>query len=181
MNEAILLKKYIFPVCVLAFVIAITQAITHFTQNPAPEKEAAIIEGWKYITADNFGNSYYIDINSITEDKKEDSNVRFHAIYRKVYSDKGREGLAASYSESGIDISQMSNIDHEIQTIYFGDINGDKFVTKADCKFYKSDGSEIPSLEMNVTVDETTMQPIPGKSMVEVLYDYAFTRLPKDE
>ena len=172
-------KKYIFPIVFLAFIIAIIQLITSFTQSSTHNQEAKMIDGWKHITFDHIGNAYYIDISTITVDKRESGNLRFHAVYRKVYSDKGREAIAESYSGSGVDVSMMSDIDYELETVYFKD-TGDKYFTGADCKFYKADGTEIPALDMKVTVDESTMEPIPGKSIVEILFDYAYSRLPEE-
>ena len=173
------MKKYIFPVGVLVFVILVSMSITHFTQKSVP-KRPEYISGWKHVAFDQLGNSYYIDADSITLDSRDDVEMRFHAIYRKVYTDKGREAIAQSYVDSGVDMSEMANVDHEIDLMNFRDVNGIKFVTSANCKFYKADGTEIPTLEMNVEIDEKSIHPIPEKSIGENLYDYAYTRVPKE-
>ena len=173
------IKKYIFPVAFLIFVIGLTTLITKFTQPPTTN-EPKFIEGWKHITFDQLGNSYYIDLDSITKDSQEDVNLFFHATYLKVYSDKGREAFIDSYSGFGVDIQEMQNIDHEIEVLHFKDFGGEKLVIKADCKFYRADDSEISALNMAVSTNENNSMPIPGKTIGEHLYDYAFNRLPKE-
>ena len=173
-------KKYIFPVGMLLAVIAAAMIITHFTQEAVPT-QAEQIDGWKHITFDQHGNSYYIDLKTIGRDESSDGNLNFHAVFRKVYSEQGRENLIKAYSDSGVDTSQMKDIDHELEFIKFRDINGYKFFVGAESTFYKADGSEIPALKMNVSVDNNGQpQAIPGKSIVENLFDYAFNRVKKD-
>ena len=174
------MKKYFFPIGILMFVILLAMGITNYTQ-PSKPTEAKIIEGWKHIIFDPQGNSYYIKINSIVNDNQDGEILRFHATFQKLYSDKGREELIEAYKDQGIDISEMSKVDHEIDIYNFKDVNGDKFITGATSKFYTVDNIEIPSIEMIVKFDENSdLKPIPGKTIIEHLYDYAYTRVKKD-
>ena len=170
------MKKYIFPVGVLLFVVALVMGITHFTQPAKPEPK--IMAGWKHISFDQTGNSYYIDPNSISKDSQTEDELRFHATFYKIYSEKGLKELIQSYN---IDASKMSEFDHEIDEMYFRDFDGIKYITGAKCKFYKTDGTEISELAMAVSFDENiNTRPIPGKSIGENLFDYAYQRVEKD-
>ena len=170
------MNKYIFPIGLLLFVIAVAMGITHFTQ---PEKaQPKIMEGWKHISFDQTGNSYYIDPNSIVKDSQNEDELRFHATFYKIYSEKGFNALVNSYN---IDESKLSDFDHEIDIMYFRDFNGIKYITGATSKFYRKDGTEIPELEMKVSFDENIdTRPIPGKSIGENLFDYAYQRVKKE-
>ena len=175
------MNKYIFPIAVLIFVSIAGFAITHLTQ-PAKQNEVKYIEGWKHISFDQTGNSYYIDTGTITNDgyDSEKGDLRFHATFLKVYSDKGREELIKSYSSSGLDTSQMAEIDHEIDVMHFREFNGDKYVTGAECKFYNAEDVELTSISMAVNFEESNeMRAIPGKSIGENLYDYTYNRVKK--
>ena len=174
-------NKYIFPIGVLLFVGIMGVLITHLTQ-PTKQNEVKIIEGWKHISFDQTGNSYYINMDSMVNDGYDDDKgeLRFHATFLKIYSDKGREELIKSYSSSGVDTSQMAAIDHEIDVMYFKDLNGVKYVTGAECKFYNSDNVELPSINMAVTFEQSETHAIPAKSIGENLYDYAYNRVKKD-
>ncbi|MBR1396987.1 MAG: hypothetical protein IJ563_05590 [Selenomonadaceae bacterium] len=174
------LKKYIFPFAMLIFVILLSMGITHITQPEKPP-DAPIIAGWKHVASDRIGNEYYIDADSIVRDEAAEGELRFSAKYRKVYSDRGREALAQAYAGSGIDTAQMNDVDYEIDVMHFRDIDGEKFVTSTESTFYKSDDTEIPALRMSGTFDEGDyMHALPGKSVGELLYDYAYTRVNKD-
>ena len=177
------MNKYIFPIGVLIFVGIIGFAITHLTQ-PDKQNEIKYMEGWKHISFDQTGNSYYIDISTITNDgyDKDKDELRFHATFLKIYSDKGREEFIKAYSSSGLETTQMSAIDHEIDVMQFRDLNGIKYVTGAECKFYNAEDVELPSISMAVTFEESDeMHAIPGKSIGENLYDYAYNRVKKDD
>lgn len=174
------MKKYIFPIGFLLFIIALVMIITHLTQ-PSKPTEPKIIAGWKHITFDQLGNSYYIDLDSIVNDGETDDELLFHATFQKLYSDKGREEMIKSYGDSGVDISEMESIDHEIDVMHFRDVDGIKFLLSANCKFYNKDGTELPSIEMAVVFDETNeLKPIHSHSIGENLYDYAFNRVKKE-
>ena len=159
----------------LIFVIVLVMGITHFTQ---PEKtEPKIMAGWKHISFDQTGNSYYIDPHSIVKDSQTDDELLFHATFYKIYSEKGLKEFARSYN---IEESKIEQIDHEIDVMYFRDFDGNKFVKSANAKFYNVNNEEIPELEMNVTFDDKENKPIPGKSIGENLFDYAYQRVEKD-
>ena len=173
------MKKYIFPIGMLIFVIAVSVGITHLTQPSKPEVK--IMEGWKHITFDPQGNSYYIDPNSIVNDKQEDGVLRFHATFQKIYNDKGREKLIEAYKDQGADVEAMAKVDHEIDVYYFKDVNGYKFLTGAVSQFYNAENEELPSIKMSVQFEENAdLKPIPDKSTFDLLYDYAYTRVKKD-
>ena len=174
-------NKYIFPFAVLIFVGVMGIIITHLTQ-PTKQNEAKFIEGWKHISFDQTGNSYYIDLNTIVNDGYDETKdeLQFHASFLKIYSDKGREELIKSYSSSGLDTSQMSAINHEIDVIHFKDISGNKYVTGAECKFYNAENVELSSINMAVTFEQSETHVIPAKSIGENLYDYAYNRVKKD-
>ena len=177
------MKKYIFPIGVLIFVSIIGFAITHMTQPNKPNEEVKYIEGWKHISFDQSGNSYYIDMNTITNDgyDSEKDELLFHATFLKLYSDKGREELIKAYTDNNVDTSQMSEVDHEIDIMRFRDFDGNKYITGAECKFYNAENIELPSISMSVTFEQTQeAHPIPAKSIGENLYDYAYTRVKKD-
>ncbi len=174
------MKKYIFPIGCLLFVIVLVMVITNFTQSEKPG-DPKIIPGWKHVTFDHMGNSYYIDPNSMVNDGQTGDELRFHATFQKFYSERGREEFAKAYSESITDMAVIESIDHEIDVLYFRDLDGIKFVTSANAKFYKADGTEIPALNMAVSFDEgKDFRPIPSKTIGERLYDYAYTRVSKD-
>ncbi|MBR2180212.1 MAG: hypothetical protein IJ862_07465 [Selenomonadaceae bacterium] len=176
------MKKYIFPIGVLIFVCVIGFVITHSTQ-PEKHNEVKIIEGWKHISFDQTGNSYYIDINTIVNDgyDSDKDELLFHATFLKLYSDKGREELIQAYNNNGVDTAQMSEVDHEIDVMSFRDLKGDKYITGAECKFYNVDNVEIPSINMSVAFEQTDeTRPIPPSSIGENLYDYAYNRVKKD-
>ncbi len=168
------MKKYIFPIGVLIFVAALAMLITHFTQGSKPEPK--IMEGWKHISFDQTGNSYYIDPQSIVNDGETDDELLFHATFYKIYSEKGRNEFIKSYN---VDENIFAKVDHEIDVMYFRDLDGIKFVTAADCKFFDVNENEIPELKINVKFDEKN-KPIPGKSIGENLYDYAYQRVKKN-
>ena len=176
------MKKYFFPVGVLIFVILMTIGITRLTQ-PSKPGDPKIIEGWKHITFDPQGNSYYINLDSITADSRdEDKNeLKFHATFLKIYSDRGREELVKAYGDNeGIDTAAMNKVDHEIAVHYFRDYDGVKFLTASECKFYTVDEVELPTIEMKVSFeDDNGRHPIPSKGTIENLYDYAFNRVRK--
>ena len=159
----------------LLVIIAIVMGITHFTQPAKPEPK--IMAGWKHISFDQTGNSYYIDPHSIAKDGQNDDELLFHATFYKIYSEKGLKELAKSYN---IDEATVTQIDHEIDVMYFRDFDGIKFVKSANAKFYNANNEEIPALEMNVTFDDKENKPIPGKSIGENLFDYAYQRVEKD-
>ncbi|MBR1728622.1 MAG: hypothetical protein IJ728_03755 [Selenomonadaceae bacterium] len=173
------MKKYIFPIGFLLFVIAISMLISHFTQQAIP-KEAKIIEGWKHITFDQMGNAYYINLDTIVNDGKTEDELKFHATFQKIYTDKGREALIAAYKDSGVDVSKIDQVDHEIDILHFRDWGGIKYLSGGNSKFFTADNVEIPELEMNVEyTQDNNQQPIPSKSIGENLYDYAFNRVKK--
>ena len=173
------MKKYIFPIGMLIFVILLSMGITHLTQSEKPEPK--IIEGWKHVTFDPLGNSYYIDPTSIVNDKQEDDVLRFHATFQKLYTDKGREKLIEAYKEQGADVEAMSKVDHEIDVYYFKDVNGYKYLIGATSQFYTAENLELPSIKMTVKFEENVeLKPIPDKSTFDLLYDYAYTRVKKD-
>ena len=172
------MNKYIFPIGVLVLVGIIGFAITHVTQ-PEKQNEVKVIEGWNHISFDQTGNSYYIDINTISNDgyDSEKDELRFHATFLKLYSNKGREELIKAYSNNGVDTAQMSEIDHEIDILHFKDISGTKYVTGAEFKFYNADNVELPSINMSVTFEQSETHAIPAKSIGENLHDYAYNRV----
>ena len=176
------MNKYIFPIGVLIFVCIAGFVITHSTQ-PEKQNEVKTIEGWKHISFDQTGNSYYIDINTIVNDgyDKDKDELIFHATFYKLYSDKGREELIKAYANNDADTSRMAEVDHEIDVMHFRDQGGDKYITGAECKFYNSENVEIPSINMSVTFNQDNeARPIPSNSIGENLYDYTYNRVKKD-
>ena len=176
------MKKYIFPVGMLIFVIALTMGITRLTQ-PERSTDPKIIAGWKHITFDQQGNSYYINVDSITADSwnEDEDELKFHATFLKLYSDRGRKEMIKAYGDNeGVDVPAMEKVDHEIDVHYFRDLDGVKFLTSSECKFYTADNVELPTIEMKVSLDEDKGgRPIPSKGTIENLYDYAFNRVKK--
>ena len=177
------MNKYIFPIGVLIFVCIVGFAITNTTQ-PDKQNEVKTIEGWKHIAFDQTGNSYYIDMNTIVNDgyDSDKDELLFHATFYKLYSNKGREELIQAYKSNDVDIAQMSEVNHEIDILHFRDLNGTKYITAAECKFYNAENVEIPSINMSVTFEQNDeSSPIPSSSIGENLYDYAYNRVKKDQ
>ena len=175
------MKKYIFPIGVLILVAIIGFAIIHMTQ-PEKQNEVKYIEGWKHISFDQTGNSYYIDMNTIANDgyDNEKEELLFHATFLKLYSNKGREELIKAYESNSVDTAQMSEVDHEIDVLHFRELSGTKYITGAECKFYNAENVELPSIKMSVTFDQSETHAIPASSIGENLYDYAYNRVKKD-
>ena len=165
------MKKYIFPVTVLMMEIGVVMTITHFTQKPLPEPP--YIEGWDFVTRDKFNNFYYASLPTITFDGGSDIDFRFHALYRKTYSQTGREELYALFSNQSEEL--LNSVDYELETIQFHEKLEGKYLEGAERHFYRADDSEIPELKMNVTVEED--KPLPRSSVGENLYDFAYNRL----
>ena len=166
------MNKYIFPTAVLIFVIGVITLITHFTQKPAPE--APQLEGWDYVTRDKFGNFYYASLPSITFDGGSDMDFKFHAQYRKTYSQVGREELQGLFADQ----QSINEVEYELETIRFHEKLEGKYIEGAARNFYRSDGTEIAAFKTEVTVEED--KPLPRSSVGENLYDYAYNRLKRD-
>ncbi len=171
-SEESSLKKYAFSTAVLIFVIGLVLGITHFTQAPEPKPPA--IEGWDYVTHDKFGNFYYASLPSITFDGGGDLDFKFHALYRKTYSDAGREELQSLFNDQ----QSINEVAYELETVYFREKLEGKYIEGAARQFYRADDSEIKTFKTDITVEED--KPLPRSSVGENLYDFAYNRLKKD-
>ncbi|MBQ9480018.1 MAG: hypothetical protein IJ668_11070 [Selenomonadaceae bacterium] len=167
------MKKYIFPVLMLLLVIGMVMGITHFTQKPEPEPP--FLDGWDYVTRDKYGNFYYTSLPTITFDGGTDIDFRFHALYRKLYSQVGREELRALFTNQPDEI--INAVAYELETIRFREKLDGKYIEGAERHFYRADDSEMTELTMNVSVEED--KPLPRSSVGENLYDFAYNRLKK--
>lgn len=167
------MNKYIFPVVVLLMVIGVVTTITRLTQQPLPEPP--MLDGWDFVTRDKYNNFYYASLPTITFDGGSDVDFRFHARFRKTYSEGGREELTALFTGRPSDV--INSVAYELETIRFHEKLDGKYIEGADRQFYRADDSEIAELKMNVTVEED--KPLPRSSVGENLYDFAYNRLPK--
>ena len=167
------MNKYIFSVVVLLMVIGVVTTITRLTQKPLPEPPT--LNGWDYVTRDKYNNFYYASLPSITFDGGGDVDFKFHALFRKTYSEVGREELTALFTEQPPDV--INSVAYELETLHFHEKLDGKYIEGAERQFYRADDSEIAELKMNVTVEED--KPLPRSSVGENLYDFAYNRLPK--
>lgn len=167
------MSKYIFPVVVLMMVIGVVTTITRLTQKPLPDPPA--LDGWDYVTRDKFDNFYYASLPTITFDGGSDIDFKFHARFRKTYSDVGREELSMLFTDRPSDV--INSVVYELETIRFHEKLDGKYIEGAERHFYRADDSEIAELKTDVTVEED--KPLPRSSVGENLYDFAYNRLPK--
>lgn len=167
------MNKYIFSVVVLLMVIGVVTTITRLTQKPLPEPPT--LNGWDYVTRDKYNNFYYASLPTIAFDGGSDVDFKFHARFRKSYSEVGREELYQLFNNRPAET--INAVDYELETIRFHEKLDGKYIEGAERHFYRADDSEIDELKMSVTVEED--KPLPRSSVGENLYDFAYNRLPK--
>ena len=168
------MNKYIFPTIVLLMVIGVVTTITHLTQKPLPEPP--MLDGWDFVARDKYNNFYYTSLPTITFDGGTDIDFKFHALYRKTYSENGREELQALFGNQPQET--INAVAYELETINFREKLDGKYIEGAERHFYRADASEITELVMKVSVEED--KPLPRSSVGENLYDFAYNRLKRD-
>lgn len=115
-------------------------------------------ENWVNLGADNFGDQFFIDADSVTLKSTEGDVKTFHAAFKTEFTDEWRNAA--------------KNPAHYIISVCaFNNKDGKKFIASVSSKIYGAEGL-IGSDDL-----KSPWQEIPQGSIGEVMYDHALKYL----
>ena len=115
-------------------------------------------ENWVNLGADNFGDQFFIDADSVTLKSTEGDVKTFHATFKTEFTDEWRTA-AKNPAHSIISVCAFNNRD------------GKKFIASVSSKIYGAEGL------LGSDDDKSPWQEIQTGSLAEIMYDNAIKYL----